>query len=416
MTSFAQYGPGREELPANIERGILRRNATNDGWEQKPPENILSDAAGDISINNHRLINIAVPTSSTDAATQGYADSIGVNSVNRATYNLIDSTTTTGTNQPLPLNDSLFTGVVPGGSIAGAGVQGVVAVSFSSVGDETGTGTGEGGLGSSPNFDQPYNKIDFPGQHNVPVQIATSDGTLTQVSDVISSPPIGQDAQEVFGILSYRSDLGTNLKWRLWFYYRRTSDGAPVSFTPDISLNNVSLYVAVVGTLATIPVGSSLGKISTTAAASGVVPGLLSDIKDVDDSNAAGSSGRFADASHIHDHGQHPAGSQGGLSHGLADASNNGFISPSQFSKLESFLEIIDSYMVISGGLFPTSVTWFTSVGSVKLKESLFTRNSRNQPTTIVTKSYSNGVLVQTLTDTVTYNGVFEASRIRVVS
>lgn len=334
MVSYAQYGPGTEEFPANVGRGILKRNPTNDGWEQQTPENILSEASGDININAQKLINVAPPVNPTDAATVTYANSVGVSSVNRAAYTLITGTQTTGTSQPLSLSDSLFTGMSPGGSVAGAGILGVVAPSFSSSGAETGTGTGQGGLGSSPNFNQPINSTDFPGQTGVIVQIVTSDGTLAQVSDVISSVPSGQDQQEVYGYLSYRSDLGTNLKWRLWFYYRRTSDGAPVSFTPDISLTNTSIYVAIVGTLATVPIGFGLNRISSTAAAAGVVPGLASDVADVGDFDAPGTSGRFSDAAHIHDHGQHPAGSQGGLAHGLADGYNNGFMSPAEFTKL----------------------------------------------------------------------------------
>jgi hypothetical protein len=335
MSSFAQYGPGKEELPVNASRGILRRNVANDGWEQKTPENILNDAAGDINVNTQKITNLAPPTpGSTDAATTVYAESVGVNSVNRAAYTLISETQTTGTSNPLSLSDALFTGQVPGGSIAGAGIIGIVAVSFSSAVVETGTGTGQGGLGSTPALTQPYNKTDFPGQHDVIVQISTSDGTLAQVSDLITVPPIGQDVQEVYGVLSYRSDLGANLKWRMWFYYRRTSDGFPVSFTPDISLTNVSLYVAIVGTLATVPIAFGLGKISSTAAAAGVVPGLLSDVQDVGDADAAGATGRFSDAAHVHDHGVHPAGSQGGLAHGIADGSNPGFMSSANFTKL----------------------------------------------------------------------------------
>lgn len=335
MPSYAQYGPGKEELPVNASRGILRRNVTNDGWEQKTPETILNDAAGDIDINAQKITNIAPPTpGSSDAATTSYADSIGVSSVNRAAYTLITGTQTSGTSQPLSLADSLFTGQTPTGSIAGAGVQGIVAVSFASVAAETGTGTGQGGLGSTPSFTQPYNPTDFPGQTNVIVQIVTSDGTLAQVSDVISVPPVGQDAQEVFGVLSYRSDLGANLKWRMWFYYRRTSDGFPVAFTPDISLTNVSLYAAIVGTLATVPIAFGLNKVSSTAAASGVVPGLLSDVQDVGTADAAGTSGRFSDAQHVHSHGQQPAGSQGGLAHNLASGTDNGFMSSAEFTKL----------------------------------------------------------------------------------
>ena len=335
MTSFAQYGPGKEELPVNVSRGILRRNVSNDGWEQKTPETILSDAAGDIDINTQKLTNIAPPTpGSTDAATSAYAESVGVNSVNRAAYTLITETQTTGTSDPLSLADALFVGQTPGGSIAGAGVLGVVAVSFASAASETGTGTGQGGLGSTPALTQPYNKTDFPGQHDITVQIATSDGTLAQVSDVLSPIPVGQDAQEVYGVLSYRSDLGANLKWRMWFYYRRTSDGFPVSFTPTTSLTNVSLYVAIVGTLATVPIAFGLGKISSTAAAAGVVPGLLTDVQDVGVDDAAGTTGRFSDAAHVHSHGQQPAGSQGGLAHNLASGTDNGFMSSAEFTKL----------------------------------------------------------------------------------
>lgn len=192
----------------------------------------------------------------------------------------------------------------------------------------------KGGLGSSPAIDQPYNSTDFPGQHDVLVKIAKSDGNLVKVSDVLSSVPVGQDAQEVFGVLTYRSDLGVNLKWRLWFYYRRTSDGFPVSFAPTISLINTTVLVALVGTLATIPIGFGLGTISSTAAAAGVVPGLLSDVADVGDVDAAGASGRFSDAQHVHDHGVHPAGSQGGLAHAPADGANPGFMSAANFTKL----------------------------------------------------------------------------------
>jgi hypothetical protein len=335
MSSFAQYGPGKEEFPVNVGRGILRRNTTNDGWEQKSPETILNDAASSIDINGQKIVNVASPSpGSSDAATTSYADSVGVSSVLRAAYTLITETQTTGTSEPLSLADALFVGQSPGGSIAGSGILGVVAPSFASAAAETGTGTGQGGLGSTPAITQPYNPTDFPGQHGVTVQVATSDGTLAQVSDVLSPIPVGQDAQEVYGVLSYRSDLGANLKWRLWFYYRRTSDGFPVSFTPTTSLTNVSLYVAIVGTLATVPIAFGLGKVSSTAAASGVVPGLLSDVQDVGTTDAAGTTGRFSDAAHVHSHGQQPAGSQGGLAHNLADGSNNGFMSSAEFTKL----------------------------------------------------------------------------------
>jgi hypothetical protein len=335
MSSFAQYGPGKEELPVNASRGILRRNVANDGWEQKTPETILNDAAGDIDINAQKITNIAPPTpGSSDAATTSYADSVGVSSVLRAAYTLITESLTTGTSQPLSLADSLLVGHSPGGSIAGSGVLGVVAASFSSSGAETGTGTGQGGFGSAPALNQPYSSTDFPGQHEVHMQLIKADGTSALLADLLSTYPVGQGAQEVEAYLTYRSDLGANLKWRLWFYYRRTTDGFHISFTPDTSLTNASFYAAIVGTLATVPVGFGLGKIAGTPASIGITPGLLTDVQDVGVADAAGSSGRFSDAQHVHSHGQQPAGSQGGLAHNLADGSNNGFMSSAEFTKL----------------------------------------------------------------------------------
>ncbi len=331
-TSFAQYGPGREELPVNAARGILKRNAINDGWEEKSPEDILSDAAGPIDVNGQRVTNIGPPSSGTDAATVAYADGIGVNSVLFAAYKLFSSTQATGVSQPCSLADSLFTGYSPGGSLSGQGTAGVIAVSFANVGDETGTGAGQGGLGAAPAADQPYNTSDFPGQH-VEVQLLRSDGAAASLSDLLSSPPPGQGSQQVIGYLSYRSDLGANLKWRMWFYYQRTSDGYHVSFTPDISIV-VSLYVPVVDTLASLPVGFALGQISATPGAAGIVGGIVSDIQDVGTAAVAGSSGRFSDAQHVHNHGQQPAGSNGGLAHALADGANNGFLSAADFTKL----------------------------------------------------------------------------------
>jgi len=71
-----------------------------------------------------------------------------------------------------------------------------------------------------------------------------------------------------------------------------------------------------------------------TPGAAGIVPGVLSDIHNVGVANAAGASGRFADAAHAHNHGQQVAGSNGGLAHALADGSNNGFLASGDYTKL----------------------------------------------------------------------------------
>jgi hypothetical protein len=325
MASFAQYGPGTEEFPVNVAKGNLRRNATNDGWEEKTPENLLADASGNISVNGQKITGIGAPIpGSNDAATTNYADSVGVESVNRAAFVLVTETLTTGTSQPKSLADSLFVGYVPGGSIAGAGVQGVVAISFATVGAETGTGSGEGGFGSAPSTDQPYNRTDFPGQHEVDCQFFKTDGNVVLLQYILAAPPVGQGSQPVETYLSYRSDLGANLKWRLWYYYRRTSDGAHVSVTPDISLANAILEIPNVGTLASVPVGFGLGKTTSSPGASGVTFGLVTDIQAVNTTATAGSSGRVADAAHVHPHGSQTVDTLhalvvAGVSHGFMD-------------------------------------------------------------------------------------------------
>jgi hypothetical protein len=323
MSSFAQYGPGKEEFPVNASRGILRRNTANDGWEEKTPENILNDAVGDIDINGQKIVNVGSPTPGTsDVATTSYADSVGVDSINLAAYNLLATGLATGVNQPLSLADSVFTGQVIGGSTSGGGTLGVIGASFANVGAETGVGVGQGGFGNAPALDQPYNLTDFPGQH-VECGLIRADGAAVSLSDLVAAPPPGQGGQEIESYITYRSDLGVNLKWRLWFYYRRTADGFHVSFTPDISIQ-IDLYVPIVAKLADLPVGFGLGQISATPGAAGVIAGIAADIQPVGTVVAAGTSGRFSDAQHVHIHDTQTvdtlhALAVAGVSHGFLD-------------------------------------------------------------------------------------------------
>jgi hypothetical protein len=76
----------------------------------------------------------------------------------------------------------------------------------------------------------------------------------------VLSTATGNDVDaKVYGYLAYRSDAAANQKWRLWFYYRRASDGFETPFTPDTSLTNVKLYDPEVYTTLNEPVGAGLG-------------------------------------------------------------------------------------------------------------------------------------------------------------
>lgn len=72
-----------------------------------------------------------------------------------------------------------------------------------------------------------------------------------------------------------------------------------------------------------------------------------------------------------------------------------------------------------SASPFPTSVTWWTSVAkTARIVEKLITRNSNQTPAQIQWRVYAvDGVTVlATVTDTITYSGVFETSRTRAIT
>jgi hypothetical protein len=191
----------------------------------------------------------------------------------QATITVITRSLTTGTSQPLSLADALFTGLAAAGSVAGTGTVGIVAASFASSGAETGTGANQGGLGSAAAADQPYNATDFAGQNRVVCELLRADGDEIILSDVLSAPAAADASARVYGYLSYRSDLAADQKWRLWFYYRRAADGLDTPFTPDISLNNVTLHAPQVVLVKDLPVRHGLAAptvASQAAAAVGV--------------------------------------------------------------------------------------------------------------------------------------------------
>jgi hypothetical protein len=77
-----------------------------------------------------------------------------------------------------------------------------------------------------------------------------------------------------------------------------------------------------------------------------------------------------------------------------------------------------NAFREITGTAFPTEVIWWTSAAKVAKIVSLdITRNANQTPATEVTKVFKDdGVtILYTVTDTMTYSGVFETSRVRTV-
>lgn len=83
----------------------------------------------------------------------------------------------------------------------------------------------------------------------------------------------------------------------------------------------------------------------------------------------------------------------------------------------EQFLS--GAYREISGGAFPTSKIWYeSSAKTKKIVEKTITRNPNQTPATIEWKAYATdgSTVIATVTDTITYSGVFETSRTRTIA
>lgn len=162
----------------------------------------------------------------------------------------------TGTTLPLSLADAQFTGKAAGGRIDGTGTVGVVAGSFATA---TAEGNGAGGAQLFDASTDPYPSANYPGNRDVAAALQKADGDDLMLRDVLSTATGADASARVYGYLAFRSDLGANLKWRLWFTYRRASDGAELVFTPNTSVTSVKIAVPEVFTIANLPVGSGLG-------------------------------------------------------------------------------------------------------------------------------------------------------------
>lgn len=76
------------------------------------------------------------------------------------------------------------------------------------------------------------------------------------------------------------------------------------------------------------------------------------------------------------------------------------------------------AYKEVTGTVFPTAEIWYDSagVGKKKIVEKLITWTGVN-PTTVVWKIYDAAeTLLATVTDTITYSGIFETSRTRAIT
>jgi hypothetical protein len=77
------------------------------------------------------------------------------------------------------------------------------------------------------------------------------------------------------------------------------------------------------------------------------------------------------------------------------------------------------TYREITGDLFPTSVVWYESnTKAKKIVETSISYNGNKTINTVVWKNYASDgtTIINTITDTMTYNGIFETSRTRTIA
>lgn len=205
-----------------------------------------------------------------------------------------NATFATGTTQPTVLTDASMTGLSAGGKTSGVstGTLGVVAGSFASSGAETGTGSGQGGLGSAANASQPYNSTDFPG--GLWPGLITKNGRAVLLREMLSSALLDLDA-EVIPFFAYRSDASANNKWRVWWYYRRAADGLLAPFTPDTSVTSATLSAPQVTLLSARPASAGFTNGVAGAGALEMTAGLVGDLQALGTA-AIGTTGRYMDA------------------------------------------------------------------------------------------------------------------------
>lgn len=218
--------------------------------------------------NDSRLSDARTPTAHASTHATAGTDPVSPSSIGATPdrgvcwRNEITTGLTLGTTQPLSLADSIFVGKSVQATpniMSTTPTSGVAAGSFSTSGAEAGTSTAQGGLGSSAASGQPYNSTDFPGYRRTRVAILKIDDDDLMLSDIVPATTGADAMAPVYGYLSFRSDLGTNAKWRLWFYYRRNADGLEVSVTPTVSVVSCKLYIIEVIALSQLPGLALLG-------------------------------------------------------------------------------------------------------------------------------------------------------------
>lgn len=190
----------------------------------------------------------------------------------------VSITQTLGTTQPLSVADATMTGLTAGGSTVGTGTSGVVALSTASSSTETGSGSGQAGLGAN----SPLTDSAFAGQR-VPVTLLKQNGNDLQLADILLVTTGLDPLTRVYGYLAFRSDLAANAKWRLWFYYRRNSDGVEVAITPTISVTNAQVFAPIIYPQASVPLASEFnatlaaGERAAEIAAGSITTAMLAD-------------------------------------------------------------------------------------------------------------------------------------------
>lgn len=272
-------GAGATVASATAGDGILQGGtAVDPTFEVQSAFGTLTPTPGNLEVSSSVLLSISDAQATATAAqadidafeaTKGAVSGIAALDANsrvvqgsakkRGVYVSVTTSQTLGTTQPLSIADATMAGLSAGGSTTGAGSDGVVAFSFSASATETGSGAGQAKLGgNTPLADSAYAGV------RIPAEIRKASGNDITIADILLVTT-GLDLNApIYCYLSYRSDLGANLKWRLWFYYKSAS-GVETAVTPTISITNAQIFAPIVYYSADVPLASDFADSSLAA-------------------------------------------------------------------------------------------------------------------------------------------------------
>ena len=296
QATYAQYGQTHELLPAPFANAVFKRNSTNDGWDSVTIAALLSAASGTVTFSGVTFQGFNPPSAPSSPATKEYVD-----------------------------------GLIQGLSFKSA----VVAATISALPSST-YSNGTSGVGAT--LTATANGA-FPAVDGITLilndSVLVKDEVTAANNGIYTLTQIGNGSSP--WVLTRRDDANASTELAGAFVYVETgtSNGGGSYALPlrasSITVGTTALSWSLFSSATVLAVASpylsrSGNTLSATVSASG------SDFQTVGSANAPGSSGKLADAAHVHAHGNQAGGSL----HAVANSTTAGFMTAAQVNQLSN--------------------------------------------------------------------------------